>query len=169
MNITVDIQSATKSDDSPEPEPIRLWIKKTLEHSSVSTLLPAEYITSKKDIELSLRIVDCEESQELNHQYRQKDKPTNILSFPSELPKGLPFVHLGDLVVCAPVVSEEAQEQNKKLYDHWAHMLVHGTLHLMGFDHIEDDDAEIMEALEVDILSTLNIADPYQSHIETPI
>jgi probable rRNA maturation factor len=161
MNITVDIQSATESGDSPEPEPIRLWIKKTLEHSRVTPLLPSECISFEKDIELSLRIVDREESRELNHQYRQKDKPTNVLSFPSELPKGLPFVHLGDLVVCAPVVSEEAQEQQKELYDHWAHMLIHGTLHLMGFDHIKDDEAEIMEALEVDILSTLNIADPY--------
>ncbi len=162
MNIAVDIQVATESGDSPEPEPIRSWIQTTLEHPRVISLLPSECKTLEKDIELSLRIVDCDESQELNKQFRQKDKPTNVLSFPSELPESLPFVHLGDLVICAPIVTLCPALQNKKTQNHWVHMLVHGTLHLMGFDHIDDDEAEIMEAIEINILSGLNIPDPYQ-------
>ncbi|MGH1470937.1 MAG: rRNA maturation RNase YbeY [Cellvibrionaceae bacterium] len=162
MNITVDIQVATKSDDSPEPEPIHSWIQSALEHPSVVSLLPQQCVTLEKNIELSLRIVDRDESQNLNQQYRGKNKPTNILSFPSDLPEGLPFLHLGDLVVCAPVVKQESIDQQKKLQNHWAHMLIHGTLHLVGFDHVEDAQAEIMETLEIDILSTMNIPNPYQ-------
>lgn len=167
MNIIVDIQSASESDDSPEPEPIRSWIEATLQHSQVSALLPPACISDDKSIELSLRIVDSDESQSLNHQYRQKNNPTNVLSFPSELPDGLPFLHLGDLVVCAPVVEREAKEQQKSSQDHWAHMLVHGTLHLMGFDHIDDSEAEIMEALEIEILSGFQITNPYQSDLDS--
>lgn len=129
--------------------------------------------------ELCIRIVDEEESHELNHQYRGKDKPTNVLSFPfemPELPDDLPEEILaamqaedpgnilGDLVVCAAVVAQEAGEQKKALHDHWAHMIVHGSLHLLGYDHINDQDAEIMEQLERDILAQLAIADPYQEN-----
>jgi len=112
--------------------------------------------------ELCIRIVDSEESQMLNSQYRGKDRPTNVLSFPFEVPEGVPVTILGDLAVCAEVVAREAQEQQKALHDHWAHMIVHGSLHLLGYDHINDDEAEIMEGLEREILSQLEIADPYQ-------
>lgn len=112
--------------------------------------------------ELCIRIVSTEESQGLNHTYRGKDKPTNVLSFPFEVPEGIPLQILGDLVICAEVVATEAEAQNKALFDHWAHMVVHGCLHLIGFDHINDDEAEEMENLERKILASMDIADPYQ-------
>ncbi|WP_271273214.1 rRNA maturation RNase YbeY [Aliamphritea hakodatensis] len=113
--------------------------------------------------ELSVRIVDEAESQQLNNDYRGKDKPTNVLSFPFEVPEGIELDLLGDLVICAPVVSREADEQNKPLMHHWAHMVIHGCLHLLGFDHINDADAEEMEALEVKLLSQLDISNPYDN------
>lgn len=111
--------------------------------------------------EVCIRIVDPEESRTLNREYRGKDKPTNVLSFPFEAPPGIPLDLIGDLVICAPVVQQEAQEQGKKPLDHWAHMVIHGTLHLLGFDHIKEDEAEQMEALERALLARLEIADPY--------
>lgn len=113
--------------------------------------------------ELSIRIVDEAESQQLNNDYRGKDKPTNVLSFPFEVPEGIELDLLGDLVICAPVVSREADEQNKPVMHHWAHMVIHGCLHLLGFDHINDADAEEMEALEVKLLSQLDISNPYDN------
>lgn len=112
--------------------------------------------------ELCIRIVSQEESQTLNNAYRGKNKPTNVLSFPFEVPEGIPLQLLGDLVICADVVSQEASEQNKALFDHWAHIVVHGCLHLVGFDHINDEDAEEMESLEQKILASMDIADPYR-------
>jgi len=117
------------------------------------------------DSEVAIRIVDAAEGQAMNLQYRGRDYATNVLSFPAEVPEGLPedfdFPQLGDLVICAPVVAREAAEQGKALDDHYAHLTVHGVLHLLGFDHIEDDEAEEMEALERRILAGLGIADPY--------
>jgi probable rRNA maturation factor len=112
--------------------------------------------------EVCIRIVDSEESRDLNHQYRGKDKPTNVLSFPFEAPEHIELDLLGDLVLCAPVIAHESEEQNKPLAAHWAHMIVHGMLHLQGHDHIEDDQAEEMEALEIRILTTLGYDDPYR-------
>ncbi len=117
----------------------------------------------RETAELSVRIVDEAESQQLNNDYRGKDKPTNVLSFPFEVPEGIELDLLGDLVICAPVVSREADEQNKPLMHHWAHMVIHGCLHLLGFDHINDSDAEEMEALEVKLLSQLDISNPYDN------
>ena len=113
--------------------------------------------------ELTLRIVGRDESQELNHTYRGNNKPTNILSFPSDLPDYIDERYLGDLVICADVVATEAVEQHKTLDAHWAHMLVHGTLHLLGYDHIEDDEAEAMEVLETQILKSLGFSNPYEA------
>ncbi|MGH1461646.1 MAG: rRNA maturation RNase YbeY [Neptuniibacter sp.] len=112
--------------------------------------------------EICIRVVSPEESQNLNHTYRDKDKPTNVLSFPFEVPEGIPLSLLGDLVICADVVAQEAKEQKKPLFNHWAHMVVHGCLHLIGFDHINDADAKEMENLERQSLATLDIADPYR-------
>ncbi|MGL5337628.1 MAG: rRNA maturation RNase YbeY, partial [Aeromonas veronii] len=98
--------------------------------------------------------------------YRGKDKPTNVLSFPFEAPPGLELPLLGDLVICRQVVEREAEEQGKPLMAHWAHMVVHGSLHLLGYDHIEDEEAEEMEALERDIMQELGFADPYLSDEE---
>ncbi|MDH5393513.1 MAG: rRNA maturation RNase YbeY [Gammaproteobacteria bacterium] len=117
--------------------------------------------------QVTLRVVDAEESRELNNAYRGKDKATNVLSFamdmPDEFQHVLDLIMLGDLVVCATVVSAEAQQQDKTLQAHWAHMLVHGMLHLQGYDHITEADADEMENLEIKILSQLGFDDPYQS------
>lgn len=121
---------------------------------------------SKCDI--SVRLVNDEESHQLNLHYRQKDKPTNVLSFPSDLPEDivemLDSIPLGDLVISVPVVLREAAEQQKDPQQHLAHLIVHGTLHLMGYDHeTSEQDAEDMEAIEIEVLKTLGIANPYES------
>lgn len=117
------------------------------------------------DSEVAIQLVDAAEGQAMNRQYRGKDYATNVLSFPADLPEGLPedfdFPQLGDLVICAPVVAREAAEQGKPLDAHYAHLTVHGVLHLLGFDHVEEAEAEEMEALERQILASLGIADPY--------
>ncbi|WP_298448300.1 rRNA maturation RNase YbeY [uncultured Marinobacter sp.] len=113
--------------------------------------------------EATIRIVDTEESQALNHQYRGKDKPTNVLSFPFEAPAGITVPLAGDLVICAPVVENEALEQHKEPTTHWAHMVVHGMLHLQGYDHIDDEDAEAMEALEIRLLAQFGFGNPYEA------
>ncbi len=115
--------------------------------------------------EIAVRIVDAEEIQTLNQLYRKQDKPTNVLSFPGGDINGLSGEAarmLGDIVVCAPIIAREASEQGKAPADHWAHMLVHGTLHLLGFDHTNDSEAAEMEALETSILASENVTDPYQ-------
>lgn len=111
--------------------------------------------------DVTIRIVDESESRDLNHRFRGKDKPTNVLSFPYD-GETLDVPVLGDIVICAPVVAREALEQHKASKAHWAHMVVHGCLHLLGFDHLEDAEAEDMEQRERDILSTLGFPDPYQ-------
>lgn len=111
--------------------------------------------------EVCIKIVDKTESRDLNSTYRQKDKPTNVLSFPADIPDFVESTHLGDLAICAPVVEEEALEQNKSINNHWAHLTIHGCLHLLGYDHIEDQDADEMEALEVELLAGLGIRNPY--------
>ncbi len=118
-------------------------------------------------MEVTIRIVESDESRSLNSQYRDKDKDTNVLSFPFEAPPGIELNLLGDLVICAPVVAREALEQSKNEEAHWAHMVVHGMLHLQGYDHIQDEDADVMEALEVRILATLGYDNPYNCSDET--
>ncbi len=115
----------------------------------------------REDGELSVRIVDAEEGRALNRDYRDKDYATNVLSFPAELPAGVPLPILGDLVLCAPVIAREAEEQGKPLKHHYAHMLVHGVLHLLGHDHMDEAEAEAMEAIEREVLAGLGIPDPY--------
>jgi probable rRNA maturation factor len=119
-----------------------------------------------READLAIRIVDSEEGRALNRHYRGKDYATNVLSFPAELPEGLPkgvkFPLLGDLVICAPVVAREADEQGKPRNAHYAHLTIHGCLHLLGMDHIDPREAEAMEQLERDILAGLGVADPYQ-------
>jgi probable rRNA maturation factor len=150
MSITVDIQYAVEAPGLPTEADFTRWVATVLRDRKVEG-------------EVCIRIVDAEESQALNAEYRGKDKPTNVLSFPFEVPPGVPVTLLGDLVICAEVVAREAEEQQKAALHHWAHMVVHGTLHLLGFDHINDDEAEEMEALERDLLARLDITDPYQT------
>ena len=118
-----------------------------------------------READLAIRIVGTREARALNKHYRGKDYATNVLSFPADLPEGLPegvrLPLLGDLVICAPVVAREAREQNKPVNAHYAHLTVHGALHLLGWDHENDRDAECMEQLEREVLTTLGIADPY--------
>ncbi|HDL7665982.1 rRNA maturation RNase YbeY [Yersinia enterocolitica] len=113
--------------------------------------------------EVTIRVVDEAESHELNLTYRGKDKPTNVLSFPFEAPPEIELPLLGDLIICRQVVEQEAVEQEKALLAHWAHMVVHGSLHLLGYDHIIDDEAEEMESIETEIMQSLGYPDPYIS------
>ncbi|MFN7784098.1 MAG: rRNA maturation RNase YbeY [Lysobacterales bacterium] len=115
----------------------------------------------REDGELSVRLVDADEGRALNRDYRDKDYATNVLSFAAELPPGVPLPILGDLVLCAPVIAREAEEQGKPLKHHYAHMLVHGVLHLLGHDHMDEAEAEAMEAIEREVLEGLGIPDPY--------
>ncbi|WP_416886441.1 rRNA maturation RNase YbeY [Marinospirillum sp.] len=128
--------------------------------------LDLAYAADQPATEVTLRLVDHEESQALNAAYRGKDAPTNVLSFPFEAPIDLPpeaeLSLLGDLIICVPKVLEEAQQQGKPVLHHWAHLVIHGLLHLQGFDHETEDEAEVMEHLEVQLLAQLGIADPYQ-------
>ncbi|HEU0307005.1 MAG TPA: rRNA maturation RNase YbeY [Lysobacter sp.] len=118
-----------------------------------------------READLAIRIVGTKEARALNHHFRGKDYATNVLSFPAELPQGLPkgvkLPLLGDLVICAPVVAREAKEQKKPLADHYAHLTVHGALHLLGWDHENEADAICMEQLEREILAEMGIEDPY--------
>ncbi|MDE1461846.1 rRNA maturation RNase YbeY [Spartinivicinus poritis] len=149
MSVSVDIQIASECQGIPPSEQFTQWAT-------------AAVYGHKAIAELSIRVVDETESAELNFAYRQKHGPTNVLSFPAELPEAVELPLLGDLAICAPVVFREAAEQNKSLEAHWAHMVIHGTLHLLGFDHINDKDAEIMESLETKILMELDYPNPYQ-------
>jgi len=118
-----------------------------------------------READLAIRIVGTKEGRALNHHYRGKDYATNVLSFPAELPEGLPagvkMPLLGDLVICAPVVAREAKEQKKPLMAHYAHLTVHGVLHLLGWDHEDEKEAVCMEQLEREILAAMGIEDPY--------
>lgn len=114
-----------------------------------------------KRADIAIRVVDEREGRHLNHHYRGKDYATNVLSFPAELPEGVTLPLLGDLVICAPVVAREAAEQGKPLNAHYAHLTVHGVLHLLGLDHEDEREAEAMEAIERAILADLGHADPY--------
>ncbi|MGO2137318.1 rRNA maturation RNase YbeY [Marinobacter sp.] len=145
--LTVDLQSVFKGPGVPEESLFRAWAQ-------------AAWL-GQEPSEVTIRIVDIEEGQALNHQYRGKDKPTNVLSFPFEAPAGITVPLAGDLVICAPVVEGEALEQLKEPVTHWAHMVVHGMLHLQGYDHINDEDAEAMEALEIRLLAQFGFGNPY--------
>ena len=114
-----------------------------------------------READLAIRIVDAKEGRALNRHYRGKDYATNVLSFPAELPEGVKLPLLGDLVLCAPVVAREAAEQGKPVAAHYAHLTVHGVLHLLGWDHEDDKDAEAMEQLEREVLAELGLPDPY--------
>ena len=131
------------------------------EQSLIDTLQCVITDLGKGESELLIRIVDRDEIQALNNTYRHKDKPTNVLSFPSDLPIEIDESIMGDVVICTDVVLEEARKQKKTFENHLIHMAVHGTLHLLGYDHIEENDAIEMEDLEIKILEKLGIKNPY--------
>jgi len=147
--MNVDIQRQTETGQQPDDPDICRWAA-------------VAYLGGDSDTEMTVRIVDAAESAQLNETYRHKSGPTNVLSFPFETPSDVDLSLLGDLVICAPVVEQEASEQNKTTTAHWAHMVVHGSLHLQGYDHIEPQQAEQMEALEIDILARLGFSNPYE-------
>ena len=147
--IFVDLQIATENIEGlPTEEQIVQWATAAVQPEG-------------DEVEMTVRIVDEAESHELNLTYRGKDRPTNVLSFPFECPDEVELLLLGDLVICRQVVEREAAEQEKPLMAHWAHMVVHGSLHLLGYDHIEDNEAEEMESLETQIMQGLGFDDPY--------
>ncbi len=115
----------------------------------------------QKKSEVTIRVVDDAESRELNFTYRGKDQATNVLAFPFEPLPAIDLPLLGDLVICRQRVEQEAREQNKLSQAHWAHMVIHGSLHLLGYDHLTDDEAEHMESLETEIMQNLGYPDPY--------
>jgi len=148
-----------QSFEAPELVLKRAYLKKVIE----TTL---RHIDTQSDCEIGIACVDNDESHKLNLEYRGKDKPTNVLSFPSDLPDEMAQIldtfPIGDLVICIPVVLQEAIEQQKTPIEHFTHMLVHGTLHLMGYDHeTSEEDAEEMEALEIEVLKKLGFENPY--------
>jgi len=149
MSIELDLQLAVEDETGlPSCDDFATWLS-----AAVTPFQP--------QAEVTVRIVDEQESHQLNFEYRGKDKSTNVLSFPFEVPPGIEMDLLGDLVICRQVVEREAEEQNKPLLAHWAHMVVHGSLHLLGYDHIEDDEAEEMESLETEIMQKMGFEDPY--------
>ncbi len=159
MIAQVDVQIACDDEELPESNEIESWLQRAIDAAGKNVA---------DEVEVLVRIVGCAESRALNREYRQQDKPTNVLSFPTGRIEGLPAdmsKMLGDIVICASIVNQEAAEQGKPGDEHWAHMVVHGTLHLLGFDHTDDDGALEMEGLETRILTTHGVADPYgESH-----
>jgi probable rRNA maturation factor len=152
MPATIHVDRGSPATGLPAVRSIRGWIR-----AALST-------RGEERGEIAVRIVDEEEMRALNARYRHKDYPTNVLAFPAELPRGVELPLLGDIVVCAPVVEREAVEQGKQSRAHWAHMLVHGTLHLLGHDHQRPRAAAAMEALETRVLAALGFPDPYRTN-----
>lgn len=159
MTVGLEVQRVTSSATTPDDAQFHLWVERA---TGCKEMPPAgtEYA-------LVIRIVDEQEGQRFNSKYRSANYATNVLSFPPQLPEGLPAEfrqsQLGDLLMCAPVVAREAMEQGKPETNHWAHLTIHGVLHLLGYDHEQSADALAMEALETDILAALNIPAPYQT------
>ncbi|MDN5848407.1 MAG: rRNA maturation RNase YbeY [Nitrococcus sp.] len=146
--LEIDLQLAACDPDVPELKQFECWVAAALSGS-------------RDAAEIAIRVVDEEEGTELNATYRGYSHATNVLAFPAQLPDGVEAVLLGDLVICAPLVAREAAEQGKPLAAHWAHLVVHGVLHLLGYDHEEEAAAERMESREREVLAALGFPDPY--------
>ncbi len=151
MPLKINLQLALNDENIPDKPQLQQWAN------------AAAAACQCGELEMTIRVTDIKESAELNNRYRDKTGPTNVLSFPFEDPPGMQAGILGDLVICAPVVQREANEQNKHLNEHWAHMLVHGVLHLCGYDHTDEFGAAEMESLEIRIITGLGFPPPYSS------
>ncbi len=149
MRLELELQSATEVESLPTAADFEAWAQQVLEGR-------------RDEAELAIRLVDEAESRTLNREYRGKDRPTNVLSFPADLPAVVESPLLGDLVICAPVVLREAEEQGKPTDAHWAHMVVHGVLHLLGYDHQNEQEAAGMEAIEAALLKEMGYRNPYE-------
>lgn len=150
MNYYIDIQHATEHESPVTEEAITQWAQLALRDN-------------KACAELTIRLVDGDEMIQLNHSYRNNNKTTNVLAFPAMLPEHIKLDHpfLGDIIICPEVLLTEAVQQHKTLEEHWALIVMHGVLHLLGYDHIEDHDAEVMQALEIKLLAELGYTNPY--------
>lgn len=159
--LNLDLDNASSLDDAqlPSSEEFRQWLLLCLDPQRFNAHMATQVLDNPN---VSIRLVDTDESQTLNNRYRHKNKPTNVLSFPCEIPPEVELNLLGDLVICAEVVEREALEQGKTNKAHWAHMVVHGCLHLLGYDHIEETEAQEMESLETAILLELGFPPPYE-------
>lgn len=155
MAIKINIQHATPI-IAPTDEEIYFWAEHAIKNLQLN------------QVEITIRLVDTKEMSELNSQYRKKTGPTNVLSFPSEIPKEIieqmEYVLLGDIIICPAVLDKEAHEQEKTIKAHWAHIVIHGILHLLGYDHIKEDEEKIMQALEIELLKKINFDNPYGNY-----
>lgn len=175
MSADVDVQYASEEPDLPDKDILTHWVNATLQSQILSDsphqrgdsnaasryqIHPAPSRTEKL-VELTIRIVDEAEARQLNEKWRQCSNPTNVLSFPLEVPPYIDIPLLGDIIICAPLVVFEATKQHKSLHAHWAHLVIHGTLHLLGYDHISEQQAQVMENIEIRVLHDLGYPNPY--------
>lgn len=151
--ITIHLQRAIREPRLPHAALVHRWLRTSIKW--LNHWHDAHLARVADSFQITLRWVKATEGQQLNHRYRGKDYPTNVLSFASE---ALP---LGDIVLCAPVIIAQAQQYQRPLHDHCAHLILHGLLHLLGYDHLDARDRQVMEALEIALLAKLNIANPY--------
>ncbi|MFK5985440.1 MAG: rRNA maturation RNase YbeY [Pseudomonadota bacterium] len=142
----------------PSLSEMQSWIRLAMESDAQQ-----ENKNLPESIELTIRIVAADEIRQLNKSYRHIDKATNILSFPAEVPEYIPINLLGDLIICHSIIEHEAIQQHKDLTAHWAHIIMHGVLHLLAYDHIKEGEAEIMEALEIKMMQELGFNNPYSN------
>jgi probable rRNA maturation factor len=159
--IMVEVQYVSDEPDLPDKRRLTKWVSTALQCQSGSGSPLNERIKFNPSLELTIRIVDAAESQQLNETWRKKPGPTNVLSFPFENPPGITLPILGDIVICAPLVIREAEQQQKSLDAHWAHLVIHGTLHLLGHDHLDEVQAQQMEQIEIQALHHLDYPNPY--------
>ena len=157
----VEVQYVSDEPNLPDKRRLAKWVSTALQCQQDSDLPLNEHIKFDLSLELTIRIVDAAESQQLNETWRKKIGPTNVLSFPFENPPGITLSILGDIVICAPLVIREAEQQQKLLDAHWAHLVIHGTLHLLGHDHLDEVQAQQMEQIEIQALHHLGYPNPY--------
>ncbi len=148
MTIDIVVQNACSFSEVPCDQQFEQWATVALQE--------------RGEAEVLIRLVDKNESRQLNARYRNRDKATNVLSFPADLPQEIDLPLLGDVVICAPLVAQEAEQQNKSPESHWAHLTIHGTLHLLGYDHQTEEEAAEMESLETSLLRSIGFPDPYK-------